>query len=95
MTKKYFGGIIPESTETTEFDESLKAEAAKAYEGFTKGFDDYKIADAVESAMELARRANKYIDETTPWALAKGESKKAVLGTVIYNLLELLFSSAL
>ena len=95
MTKKYFGGIIPEATETTEFDESLKAEAAKAYEGFTKGFDEYKIADAVECAMELARRANKYIDETTPWALAKDESKKAVLGTVIYNLLETLRITAL
>ena len=50
--------------------------------------DAFKVADALDSAMTLARRANKYIDETTPWALAKDESRKDELATVIYNLLE-------
>ena len=50
--------------------------------------DDYRIADALESIFNMLRRANKYIDETTPWALAKDESKRARLGTVLYNLLE-------
>ena len=51
-------------------------------------FDEYKISDATENILTLARRLNKYIDETTPWALAKDESKKGRLGTVLYNLLE-------
>ena len=50
--------------------------------------DEYKISDATENILTLARRLNKYIDETTPWALAKDESKKGRLGTVLYNLLE-------
>lgn len=50
--------------------------------------DTYHIADAIEEALTLLRRANKYIDETMPWALAKDEAQKARLGTVIYNLLE-------
>jgi len=50
--------------------------------------DGYRIADAIESVMEMLHRANKYIDETTPWALAKDEANKARLGTVLWNLLE-------
>jgi methionyl-tRNA synthetase len=50
--------------------------------------DAFKIADALECIFEMLSRANKYIDETTPWTLAKDESKKARLGTVLYNLLE-------
>ena len=50
--------------------------------------DAYHIADAIDSVIEMLSRANKYIDETTPWTLAKDESKRARLATVLYNLLE-------
>ena len=95
MTKKYFGGTVPAPAEPTEFDGELIAAAAAAYKGFTENLESYHISDAVDAAMELCRRANKYIDLTTPWALAKDESQKARLGTVIYNLLETLRISAL
>ena len=50
--------------------------------------DSYHIADAIEEVLTLLRRANKYIDETMPWVLAKNESDRARLGSVMYNLLE-------
>ena len=54
----------------------------------TSAMDDYHIADALEGLFEMFSRANKYIDETTPWTLAKDESLRARLGTVLYNLME-------
>ncbi|MBO4428958.1 MAG: class I tRNA ligase family protein, partial [Clostridia bacterium] len=95
MTKKYFGGTIPSPAEATEFDAELKDAATAAYKGFVENIESYRLSDAVNAAMELSRRANKYIDLTTPWALAKDESQKGRLGTVIYNLLETLRISAL
>ena len=95
MTKKYFGGTIPASSEPTEFDKELKDAAKAAYDGFVKNIDAFCLSDAVASAMELCRRANKYIDQTMPWALAKDETKRAALETVIYNLLETLRIAAL
>lgn len=88
MTKKYFDGVIPAPADATEFDEDLKAAAKAAYENYVSCVEDYHLADALDAAMSLARRANKYIDETTPWALAKDESKRGTLASVIYNLLE-------
>ena len=88
MQNKYFDGVIQSPCEEGEFDSDLKASAASAVAGYEKNFAEYKISDAVECAMSFARRCNKYIDETMPWALAKDESKKARLGTVLYNLLE-------
>lgn len=95
MTKKYFGGTIPASSEPTEFDKELKDAAKAAYDGFVKNIDAFCLSDAVASAMELCRRANKYIDQTMPWALSKDETKRATLETVIYNLLETLRIAAL
>lgn len=95
MTKKYFDGVIPSPAEATEFDAELKDAATAAYKGFVENIESYHLSDAVGAAMELCRRANKYIDLTTPWALAKDESQKGRLGTVIYNLLETLRISAL
>ncbi|MCQ2770388.1 MAG: methionine--tRNA ligase [Clostridia bacterium] len=95
MTKKYFNGVIPCPTVSTEFDESLKTAAAEAYKGFTENIENYHAADAIEAAMNLAVRANKYIDETTPWSLAKDETMKPRLEAVIYNLLETLRITAL
>ena len=66
----------------------MKSAAKKALAGFDKNLSEYKMSDAVECVMNFARRCNKYIDETMPWALAKDESQKEKLGTVLYNLLE-------
>ena len=95
MTKKYFDGVIPAPAGEEGPDAELKAEAAKAYAGFTENFDGYRAQDALEAVFTMLRRANKYIDETMPWALAKDESKKERLGTVLYNLLETLRIAAL
>ena len=88
MQNKYFDGVIQEPGVTDSVDDELKAAAKNAIADLEKNFAEYKISDAVESVMNFARRCNKYIDETMPWALAKDESQKARLGTVLYNLLE-------
>jgi len=88
MQKKYFDKVIQAPTAPEALDEELKTACVKAYEGLVKNMDAFKIADALECIFELLSRANKYIDETTPWTLAKDEAQKARLGTVLYNLLE-------
>ena len=87
MVNKYFGGVIPESFDG-EFDDELKATALDTSKNVTAKMNEFKTADALEEIMVLARRSNKYIDETMPWALAKDESLKARLGGVLYNLIE-------
>ncbi len=87
MTAKYFDGIVPSPALENEVDADLKSSVKKAYDDMVAQMDSYHIADAVETVFSVFRRANKYIDETTPWTLAKnGDTKR--LGTVIYNLLE-------
>ncbi len=88
MTVKYFGGTVPAPTAPDALDEGLKAATKKAIEDSRNYMNDYHVADAIESIFTMLRRANKYIDETTPWVLAKDESCRERLGTVIYNLLE-------
>ncbi len=88
MEKKYFSKVVQAPTAEEPLDEELKAACKKAYGDLCDAMDDYHIADALESLFELFSRANKYIDETTPWTLAKDESKTARLGTVLYNLME-------
>ncbi len=89
MTKKYFDGVIPENVVSeNEFDCDLKRVCGEARVKFCELMDSFKIAEACESVFDMLSRANKYIDETTPWILAKDESQKARLGTVLYNLLE-------
>lgn len=89
MAKKYFDGIVPTPGDETELDRELKSAFAAAVDEVYENMLEYRIADAAESVFTALRRANKYIDETTPWALAKGgEAELARLGTVIYNLLE-------
>ena len=91
MTKKYFGGIIPENKEfDSEFDKDLKAKTVECVSKFTTLMDEFKLAEASSCVFDMLSRANKYIDETTPWILAKDESQKERLGTVLYNLLETL-----
>ena len=88
MTKKYFGGIVPTPAGEEGPDAALKATAEKAKKASFDLMNDYHIADALGEIFALFDRANKYIDETTPWVLAKDESNRARLGTVLYNLLE-------
>lgn len=88
MAKKYFGGVIPAPAEETELDRDLKAKCAEAFTKMCEHMDEYRIADAVSDIFDMLSRTNKYIDETTPWVLAKNESELPRLGTVIYNLLE-------
>lgn len=88
MSKKYFGGEIKAPVCAEAVDDELIAKAVETPKLAAKYIDEYRMADAVEAIMSLARRANKYIDETAPWVLSKDESKLDRLGTVLYNLLE-------
>ena len=88
MSQKYFGGEILEGGNENEFDDGLIQCAKDTVCAFEKNMNEFKIADAIENVMNLARRSNKYIDETTPWALAKDETMSKRLGTVLYNLIE-------
>lgn len=95
MTTKYFNGIVPQSTVSEPVDDDLKQVVANSINDFCNEMDTYHIADAVETVFTMLRRANKYIDETTPWILAKSEDDKPRLGTVLYNLLETIRIGAL
>ncbi len=88
MTNKYFGGEIKAPTAADALDDELRAFALETLRTVESKIDSYHMADAVEAVINLAKRCNKYIDETAPWALAKDEAQKERLGTVLYNLLE-------
>ncbi|MBE6531640.1 MAG: methionine--tRNA ligase [Ruminococcaceae bacterium] len=88
MDKKYFDKVIPAPTAPEALDDELKAACVEAYNSVIANMDEFRIADALEAIFTMLRRANKYIDETTPWSLAKDESCKERLGTVLYNLME-------
>ena len=88
MINKYFDGVLPCNDKTEALDDEFKADILSALPVMEKAFDDFRIADAVEAVINSAKRSNKYIDETAPWALAKDEANKERLSTVLYNLLE-------
>lgn len=88
MTNKYFDGVVQPGDVTDELDGELKALAVETVGKVDKLLSEYRVSDTLDAIFTLAKRCNKYIDETAPWALAKDESKKARLGTVLYNLLE-------
>ena len=88
MEKKYFGKIVPTPAAEEGTDAELKAACRKAFDTLVACMDDYRVADALEGVFEMLSRANKYIDETTPWTLAKDEANRERLGTVLYNLME-------
>ena len=88
MVDKYFGGIIPEGDVPGQFDDELKVLAAKVPEEAENYIENMDFANALAAIWKLISRANKYIDETMPWVLAKDEAQKGRLGTVLYNLLE-------
>ena len=94
MQKKYFDRVVatpvaPEGDDAL-LDAELKAACETAFAGLCENMDGYRVADALECVFTMLRRANKYIDETTPWGLAKDEAKRERLGTVLYNLLEVI-----
>ena len=90
MIDKYFDGIVPAPADTpaSEFDAELKALAETVGVDAAEYLEKMDFPNALASIWKLISRANKYIDETAPWVLAKDESKKAALGTVMYNLME-------
>ena len=88
MTNKYFGGTVSYKKFENECDTDLLATAKTCVAEYLEAMDTYHNADACAAVLELAKRCNKYIDETMPWALAKDESKKDYLEAVLFNLLE-------
>ena len=88
MANKYFDGVLACNTACEELDDSFKADILSALPKMEKAFDEFRISDALDAVLTIAKRSNKYIDETAPWALAKEEDKKDRLSTVLYNLIE-------
>jgi len=88
MSNKYFDGKVERSGVTDSIDDDLKNLAKSTYSKVSALMDECKIADAIDCVFTLLRRANKYIDETAPWVLAKDESNQARLKEVMYNLTE-------
>lgn len=88
MTNKYFGGVVCDKGVKEAVDDDLKAVATAARDKVFKDIDAYRTADALGEIFTVLRRANKYIDETMPWVLAKDDTKQDRLATVLYNLTE-------
>ena len=88
MQNKYFNGIVNYTGISEPVDEELKAVAISAVDKVSEKMKDLKVADAISEIFTLFRRCNKYIDETTPWILAKEEKDKPRLENVLYNLVE-------
>ena len=90
MVIKYFGGTLPAEREHDALDDELIAMASALRETYAGYMDNFGTQQALIEVFKVISRANKYIDETAPWILAKDESKRARLATVLYNLLETL-----
>lgn len=93
MSNKYFGGVMTDGGTgvdegAQDVDDELRCTAVSTYERVAKRMNELRVADAITEIFTLFKRCNKYIDETMPWALAKDETKKARLQTVLYNLTE-------
>ena len=88
MTNKYFGGVVENKNVCEDVDDDLKAAVLEAVKKADEKMEKLRVADAITEIFNIFRRSNKYIDETTPWTLAKDEEKKARLATVLYNLTE-------
>ena len=90
MVEKYFGGTVPAVREAGEFDQDLIDTVSAMPDRVTKAMDELLIPQATQEIFKAIQRANKYIDETAPWALAKNEENKPRLAMVLYNLCEAL-----
>ncbi|MBQ6993415.1 MAG: methionine--tRNA ligase [Lachnospiraceae bacterium] len=88
MSNKYFDGIVKSTGVTDSFDEDLKSVVTGTKAKVAEKMDKLRVADAITAVFDLFRRCNKYIDETTPWVLAKDEASKDRLAEVLYNLTE-------
>lgn len=88
MVTQYFNGTVPKAQESSEFDADFINVCENAQKNVSDYVDKLMIPEALESIWTIIRRANKYIDETTPWILGKDESKRGLLATVLYNLIE-------
>jgi methionyl-tRNA synthetase len=88
MSNKYFEGVVNNGNDTDAFDEDLKAVVLEEVKKVQEKMEKLRVADAMTAIFNIFRRSNKYIDETAPWTLAKDESKKARLETVLYHLTE-------
>ncbi len=88
MTNKYFGGVVENKNVCEDVDDDLKAAVLEAVKKADEKMEKLRVADAITEIFNIFRRSNKYIDETTPWTLAKDEEKKDRLATVLYNLTE-------
>ena len=87
MTNQYLGGVAKKTDVAGDVDEDFEYVITHTYEQVASKMEELKVADALDALWSLFRRANKYIDETTPWLLAKDESKRERLSQVLYNLL--------
>ena len=88
MSNKYFGGVVNNSGVTEPVDDDLKEVVLSTYSKVEEKMDKLRVADAITEIFSMFKRCNKYIDETTPWILAKDEATKPRLETVLYNLVE-------
>lgn len=88
MSNQNFDGVITDTGVTEEIDEDLKKTILETLPKVNEKMDELRVADALTEIFALFKRCNKYIDETTPWVLAKDPAKKARLSTVLYNLVE-------
>lgn len=88
MSNKYFGGKVEDKGAAEDIDNDLKSVVSSAYKKVCDCMKDYSVSDALEEIFTVFRRANKYIDETAPWVLAKDEKNSSRLATVLYNLTE-------
>ena len=88
MVEKYFGGTLPADREAGPEDDALLDLLSGLRGRYEAEMDKFQLQNGLEEIFKCIQRSNKYIDETMPWALAKDESKKARLATVMYNLLE-------
>ncbi len=88
MVDKYFGGTLPDDRLAGDFDADLIAMATALKAKVEKGIDEVQLSNTLAEIFKVVSRANKYIDETAPWVLAKDEANRARLAAVLYNLLE-------
>ena len=88
MANKYFEGRVTRPAELKDADADLIKTASQSVQSYIRLMDAYRTADTAQTIMELAHRCNKYIDETSPWVLAKSEDDRNRLNDVLYNLIE-------
>lgn len=95
MTNKYFNGHVMYHGQLSQFDKELEEASVEARNALVNHMDQFKTGDAIEDVMKFLRRANKYVDETAPWVLAKDPNASAKLENVLYHLLEAIKEGAL